>query len=157
MAFMWSIPVVAVATLMVTTALAQAPSPPSDQSDAKIAMVTTQSSDQWLASKVIGTPVYNSSKQKVGSVADLLLDNKGMRVAAVIQVGGFLGMGGKKVTIDVKSVQFVRSNDGDQIIAPVSEEQLKVAADFTPYTPPTQSAPVSTNRPPLNAPNPSGH
>jgi len=75
MAIVRSIPVVAVATLMVTTALAQAPSPPSDQSDAKIAMVTTQSSDQWLASKVIGTPVYNSSNQKVGSLADLLLDN----------------------------------------------------------------------------------
>jgi hypothetical protein len=45
---MRSISVVAVATLMVTTALAQAPSPQSDRNDAKIAMVTAQSSDQWL-------------------------------------------------------------------------------------------------------------
>jgi len=155
MAMVRSILVVAVATLMVTTALAQAPSPRSDQNDAKIGMVTTQSSDQWLASKVMGTPVYNSSNQKVGSVFDLLLDNKGTPIAAVIQVGGFLGMGGKKVTIDAKSMEFVRSSDGDRIIAPVSEEQLKVAADFTPYTPPTQAAPVSTNRPPLGAPSPS--
>jgi sporulation protein YlmC with PRC-barrel domain len=154
---MRSISVVAVATLMVTTALAQAPSPQSDRNDAKIAMVTAQSSDQWLASKVIGMPVHNSSNQKVGSVADLLLDNKGVPIAAIIQVGGFLGMGGKKVTIDTKSMQLVRSDEGDKIVVPVSEEQLKVAADFTPYTPPVQSAPVSTNRPPLGAPNPSRH
>lgn len=108
---MRSISVVAVAALMLTTALAQAPSPPSDRNDAKIATVTAQSSDQWLVSKVIGMPVHNSSNQKVGSVADLLLDNKGVPIAAVIQVGGFLGMGGKKVTIDAKSMQFVRSNE----------------------------------------------
>ena len=36
MAIMRSIPVVAVRTSMVKTALAQAPSPPSDQNDARI-------------------------------------------------------------------------------------------------------------------------
>jgi hypothetical protein len=155
-----SMTMLAVAVLMVTTASAETPSPPSDQNGAKIAMVTTQSSDQWLASEVIGSTVYSSKNQKVGSVADLLLDNKGMPVAAVIQLGGFLGMGGKKVTIDLKSTQFVRSSEGDRVIAPVSEEQLKVAADFTPYSPPPPSAPVSTSRPmgspsPLGVPGPS--
>jgi sporulation protein YlmC with PRC-barrel domain len=155
-----SMTMLAVAVLMVTTASAETPSPPSDQNGAKIAMVTTQSSDQWLASEVIGSTVYSSKNQKVGSVADLLLDNKGMPVAAVIQLGGFLGMGGKKVTIDLKSMQFVRSSEGDRVIAPVSEEQLKVAADFTPYSPPPPAAPVSTSRPmgspsPLGVPGPS--
>jgi hypothetical protein len=44
------------------------------------AKVTTQSSDRWLASKVIRTPIYNFANQKVGSVADLHLDNKGMPI-----------------------------------------------------------------------------
>jgi hypothetical protein len=48
-----------------------------------------------------------ASLQKVGSVANLHLGNKGVPIAPVIQVGRFLGIGGKKVTTDAKSLQFV--------------------------------------------------
>ena len=145
---------VAVAALMATAAAAQSPSPSQDaqsqspsqyaqppspsgnEGGGSVGTVTTQSSDQWLASKLFGSTVYSQNDEKIGTLDDLLLDSKGQPIAAVINNGGILGIGGKKVTLDLKSLKFERSNDGDKIVAPISEKQLKVAAEFKPYTPP---------------------
>src|SRR6185503_8373701 len=115
---MRSFAAVAAAALLATAAAAQAPKAPSassSESGAPIATVTEQTKDQWLASQLIGTTVYNSSNERVGSINDLLLDEKGTPLAVVIKSGGFLGMGGKKVTVDLKSVQLMRTADGDKV------------------------------------------
>jgi sporulation protein YlmC with PRC-barrel domain len=148
---MRSFAAVAAAALLTTAAAAQAPQTPSaspSESGAPVATVTEQTKDQWLASQLIGTTVYNSSNERVGSVNDLLLDEKGTPIAFVIKSGGFLGMGGKKVTVDLKSVQMMRTADGDKVIAPLSAEQLKVAADFKAYTPPAPEPPTGATRSP---------
>ncbi len=136
-----------------STASTQAPA--TERSSAAIAPVTVQGSDQWLTSQVIGAAVYNQANEKVGSVNDLLLDSKGMPIAAVISTGGFLGIGGKKVTVEYKSLQFVRSGDSDKVIAPIDKEQLKVAEAFKPYSPPPAKAPVTADRSPAG-PAPAG-
>jgi len=163
---MRSIATLAVAAFLVTAASAQAASPdedsaapaastqaaPRENGNAGIGTVTAQTSDQWLTSQVIGAAVYNPASEKVGSISDLLLDNKGAPIAAVVNTGGFLGIGGKKVTVDFKSLQFVRTDDGDRVIAPVAKEQLKMAAEFKPYNPPP---PVTASRSPIS-PTPGG-
>src|ERR1700753_614569 len=49
----------------------------------------------WRASKVVGLNVYNDQNENVGSINDLLMDKNGSVKAAVISVGGFLGMGSR--------------------------------------------------------------
>jgi len=139
----------ALAALMSTTALAQSPSPPTDtpakaaDSSGGIATVTQQSSDQWLASKLIGTNVYNASNEKIGSITDVLLDKDGQPLAVIIGVGGFLGIGEKKVAVDLKSLQLMRSTDGDKVMAQMTKDQLQGAADFKAYVPPAPTPPAT--------------
>ena len=148
---------VAVTALTMTSAYAQstdtpkASAAPAATTDA-IGKVTEQKSDQWLASKLIGTSVYNSGNEKIGSVSDMLLDPKGQPVAAIIGVGGFLGIGEKRVAMDLKDLQFVRSTDGDKVMAQTTRDQLMAAADFKPYVPPRPQPPATANRGPMGAP-----
>jgi sporulation protein YlmC with PRC-barrel domain len=60
----------------------------------------------WRASKVVGLNVYNEKNENVGSINDLLMDKSGGIKAAVISVGGFLGMGARLVAIPLDKVKF---------------------------------------------------
>jgi hypothetical protein len=60
----------------------------------------------WRASKVVGLNVYNEKNENVGSINDLLIDKGGNVKAAVISVGGFLGMGARLVAMPLDKVKF---------------------------------------------------
>jgi len=60
----------------------------------------------WRASKVIGLNVYNSQNENVGSINDILIDKSGNAKAAVISVGGFLGMGARLVAVPFDKMKF---------------------------------------------------
>jgi len=60
----------------------------------------------WRASKVVGLNVYNDQNESIGSINDLLMDKSGNVKAAVISVGGFLGMGSRLVAISFDKLKF---------------------------------------------------
>lgn len=60
----------------------------------------------WRASKVVGLKVYNDQNENVGSINDLLVDKSGNVKAAVISVGGFLGMGSRYVAVAYDKIKF---------------------------------------------------
>jgi sporulation protein YlmC with PRC-barrel domain len=60
----------------------------------------------WRTSKVVGLNVYNDQNQNVGSISDLLTDKTGNIKAAVVSVGGFLGMGSRYVAIPFEKLKF---------------------------------------------------
>src|SRR5690349_5692726 len=70
--------------------------------------VATNSSfhGDWRASKVVGLNVYNEKNENVGSINDLLMDKSGNIKAAVISVGGFLGMGSRLIALPLDKVKF---------------------------------------------------
>ena len=56
--------------------------------------------DEVRASKLIGTSVYDVQNRNIGSVKDIVLARSGAVDAVVVDVGSFLGMGGKYVPCD---------------------------------------------------------
>ena len=60
----------------------------------------------WRASKVVGLNVYNEKNENVGSINDLLMEKNGSIKAAVISVGGFLGMGARLVAVPFDKIKF---------------------------------------------------
>ena len=60
----------------------------------------------WRASKVVGLNVYNDKNENIGSINDLLMDKGGSIKAAVISVGGFLGMGSRLVALPYEKIKF---------------------------------------------------
>lgn len=66
----------------------------------------TDTSGKWRASKVVGLNVYNDQNEHVGSINDLLMDKDGSVKAAVISVGGFLGVGSRLVALPYEKIKF---------------------------------------------------
>jgi hypothetical protein len=140
------------AALAMTPALAQqtpttpqAPQTPQATQDKPAAgmaetFISSQSADQFLASKLIGLSVTGPDNQKIGSVNDLLFEKDGSIKAAVIGVGGFLGIGEKNVALSFKSLTLTRSPDGDKAVLKVSKAELEKAPDFKAYQPPRPAA-----------------
>jgi sporulation protein YlmC with PRC-barrel domain len=78
------------------------------------------------ASKIIGSTVYDEQNQNVGSVKDVLLDRSGNVRSVVVDVGAFLGMGGKFVTVPLNDFK----TDHDRLTLNKTKGQLKAAPEF---------------------------
>jgi len=157
----------ALAALMLSGALAQAPtdpnaSPPSaskskaarttsGQGASNAQVVASQKPDQWLASNFKGTDVVGSDNAKIGDVTDILFDKHGKIEAYVVSVGGFLGMGSKSVAIAPNSFDVVPGSNGsaDKLKLSMTKDQLKEAQNFQPYEAPR---PTTTGSAPGNRP-----
>jgi sporulation protein YlmC with PRC-barrel domain len=100
--------------------------------------VSTQSPDQFLASKFKGTDVVGSDDKKIGDVSDMLFDKEGKIEAFVISVGGFLGVGSKDVALPPTAFEIVKGKDGsaDKLKLAMSKDELKQAQNFEPYKSP---------------------
>ncbi len=61
--------------------------------------------DQVVA--VLGLAVKGDGGKEIGRIVDVLADRSGTVRAAVIDVGGFLGMGNRKVAVEWPALHFV--------------------------------------------------
>src|SRR4249920_794552 len=93
----------AVAAMFAGAALAQQKTEPTTaKADAPVAGVvklgvavaeTELVAAGYRARKLIGAPVYNDQDQRVGKIEDLVITPDGKVSVAVLDVGGFLGVG----------------------------------------------------------------
>lgn len=80
------------------------------------------------ASKVIGTNVEDANGNKIGDIKDVVLDRKSGQVAyAVVDFGGWLGMGDKYFAVPWKAL---KSGDNDRYVLNTSKDALKKAPGF---------------------------
>src|ERR1700761_563224 len=95
--------------LLATVASAQTPTATTDRTNAAASdtMSSSQLQGEWRASKVVGLSVYNDNNEKLGSINDLLMDKSGNIKAAVLGVGGFLGVGEHLVAVSLDKIKFV--------------------------------------------------
>lgn len=82
------------------------------------------------ASRVIGTNVYNTSGEKIGSIEDVMLDKTSNGIMfAVIGFGGFLGIGEKYHAIPWSALDYEKNQGG--YVVPFSREQLEAAPAYS--------------------------
>jgi sporulation protein YlmC with PRC-barrel domain len=86
----------------------------------------TIGANQMRASKVIGADVYDVHNQKIGDVQDLVLDRDGRVASVVVDVGSFLGMGGKNVAVKMSDIK----TDHNRLTLDRTKEQLKQTAAY---------------------------
>ncbi|QCO56000.1 PRC-barrel domain containing protein [Pseudorhodobacter turbinis] len=84
------------------------------------------------AERLTGARVYDANDDDVGEISELVLNADGQVNAAVIDVGGFLGMGEKPVSMDLAELTILRADEGDDIRVYVSQtkEQLEAMPDY---------------------------
>ncbi len=87
----------------------------------------------WHATDAIGQAVYNNANEKVGDVEELLIDGDGRIMAAIIGVGGFLGIGEHKVAVTYRSFKMTRETNGKaKLVVDVDKASLKNAPQYKP-------------------------
>lgn len=87
----------------------------------------------WRSSEAIGQAVYNRAGERIGEVDELLVDGSGRILAAVVGVGGFLGMGERKVAVSYRSFEMTRETNGKaRLIADLTTVNLKNAPEYKP-------------------------
>ena len=86
----------------------------------------TIQADQIRASKMIGSSVYDVQNRNIGKVRDLVLDKDGKIAAVVVDVGTFLGMGGKNVAVKPGDIK----TDHNRLTLDVTKEQLQQMANY---------------------------
>ncbi|MGZ3361825.1 MAG: PRC-barrel domain-containing protein, partial [Xanthobacteraceae bacterium] len=82
----------------------------------------------YRASKLIGSKVTNDKNETVGKIDDLIIDQNNV-MFAVLQVGGFLGVGSHLVAVPYDSLKV--AEDGRKVELPgASKDELKKLAEF---------------------------
>jgi sporulation protein YlmC with PRC-barrel domain len=90
----------------------------------------TTTSDVISSKKVEGTSVYNASGDKLGSVDDLMIDKRSGQVRyAVLEFGGFLGMGTDRYPLPWSVLKYDTSKDG--YVVPVDKATLDRAPRYS--------------------------
>jgi len=144
----------AVATLVATGAMAQAPAPsaPGGQMTTEPAAPMVKKAEGHLASNLIGESVYNGTgddAKSIGTVNDLVIDTENRVQAIVIGVGGFLGIGQKDVALEYSLVDWAE-RDGDQfLVVDTTADALRALPEFDrkAYEPMPADANVSEVKP----------
>jgi sporulation protein YlmC with PRC-barrel domain len=83
-------------------------------------------SDEVRASKIIGSTVYDRENRNIGKVTDLVLNKNGTVDVVVLDVGSFLGMGGKYVAVQISDVK----TDNNRLTLDRTKEQLQQMAAY---------------------------
>jgi len=82
--------------------------------------------DQIRASKMIGSDVYSVENADIGKVQDIILDRDGRVASVVVDVGSFLGMGGKDVAVRLSDIK----SDNNRLTLDVTKGQLQQAQAY---------------------------
>ena len=92
-------------------------------------------SDAFRLQSVLGRDVRNTDGDS-GRVIDLLTDTQGQLRAAVIEFGGFLGLGTRKIAVEWQAFRFVRDGARIAIVVDVTRNQLRAAPEYKSNEPP---------------------
>ena len=88
--------------------------------------------DSSQARGILGRAVQDSAGMDMGHIVDIIVDPSGHVVAAVIDFGGFLGVGSRKIAVDWGALHFGEAiKHGDQVSLKLTRDQLTAAPEYT--------------------------
>ena len=80
---------------------------------------------------MLGREVLSAKNENMGRIVDVIVDRAGQVRAAVIDFGGFLGVGSRKIVVDWNALHFQRiSNKKDAIGLELTKEQVTAAPEY---------------------------
>ena len=80
---------------------------------------------------VLGRDVRSTTNEDMGRIVDVIVDRTGTVRAAVIDFGGFLGVGSRKIVVDWNALHFGRvASKGDSITLELTKAQVAAAPEY---------------------------
>jgi PRC-barrel domain protein len=84
---------------------------------------------------ILGREITNREGDS-GRVIDVLVDLDGRSGAVVVEFGGFMGIGSRKIAVDWGALRFMREGDRSLLTVDVSREQIRDTPEYKPNEPP---------------------
>jgi len=104
------------------------------------------------AQTLMALPVQTSKGEDLGHVVDIVADRSGVLLAAIVDFGGFLGVGSRKIAVDWRILHFPKSGALNKLIADLPLDQLRRAPAYKPGEAMViMGAPATPNRAPAPA------
>jgi len=82
------------------------------------------------ATSILGRQVRDPAANIIGRVVDVLVDETGQPRAAVIDVGGFMGVGNRKIAVAWRALHFQPVAEHGQVLLEMSADQLKTVPEY---------------------------
>ena len=84
------------------------------------------------AASVVGRLVRGPDGHDIGRIVDVLVDQAGHPRAAVIDFGGFMGVGSRKIAVDWHLLQFTPGDLDKPITLELTPDQIKAGPEYKP-------------------------
>lgn len=92
----------------------------------KTSVPATVIDDRQLES-LLGIEARSATGENMGRVVDVFVDRGGDVRAAIIDFGGFLGLGTRQIAVDWRSLRFEPNGKAGTVVVNLTRDQLRVA------------------------------
>jgi hypothetical protein len=82
------------------------------------------------AEAILGQRVTDPEGKEIGRLVDVLVDANGQPQAGVIDFGGFMGVGNRKIAVHWSSLRFNPGNPKLKVTLEMTPDQIKAAPEF---------------------------
>ncbi|SRR5579871_1732037 len=80
---------------------------------------------------ILGKEVRSAANENMGRIVDVIVDQSGQVRAAIIDFGGFLGVGNRKVAVAWDALRFPPNSDKvDHIVLELTRDQVLAAPEY---------------------------
>ena len=86
--------------------------------------------DPLTVQAVLGREVRSVADENMGRIVDIIVDGSGQVRAAVIDFGGFLGVGSRKIAVDWSILRFGSGEKSDRVGVDLTRAQVKAAPEY---------------------------
>ena len=135
----------AIAAMLITTSgaysagqgnpLQQKPAPPQEDSiqgpDGTLREPTMTVLDHQEVQGILGREVRSGANEKMGRIVDVIVDRNGQVRAAIIDFGGFLGVGSRKIAVAWNALRFLPdAKNVERIGLELTRDQVQGAPEY---------------------------
>ena len=82
------------------------------------------------AQAILGKPITSTKGEAMGRIVDVIVDKAGTTRAAIIDFGGFLGVGSRQIAVDWAALHFSPAGQPERITLDLTRDQLKSAPQY---------------------------
>lgn len=86
--------------------------------------------DALQLESILGKNVISPAGEDMGRIVDIVVDRSGQVRAAMIDFGGFLGVGTRKIAVDWRLIRFPSDGKMDKVMVDLTSNQLRVSPVF---------------------------
>jgi PRC-barrel domain len=104
--------------------------------------------DDQDVSGIVGKSVRSNADEDMGRIVDIIVNQDGHVRAAIIDFGGFLGIGTRKIAVDWRALKFSPAGKPGGITLELTRNQVRVAPEFKRGEPLVVLGPASPERTP---------